>query len=258
MTARLQLSPICDLLPWDSEFFHCRIGRVRGNTLNEGQAAMIDEWSRSERIDALYFLAAANCPETIRTAESQGFKLVDIRVTLECKSPGASNVADPQPPAGISIRPARSQDIPALETIARAAHADARFFSDQNFERARVEDFYATWIGLECRGRAQQVLVASANDERPIGYVSCHLDRKAGSGQIGLMAVGEQARGKGLGGALVAAALKWFGDQRAQVVTVVTQGKNIAAQRLYQNCGFLVRDLQLWYHKWFANTARNV
>jgi hypothetical protein len=31
----------------------------------------------------------------------------------------------------------------------------------------------------------------------------------------------------------------------------VTQGKNIAAQRLYQKNGFLIRDLQLWYHKWY-------
>jgi hypothetical protein len=32
---------------------------------------------------------------------------------------------------------------------------------------------------------------------------------------------------------------------------VVTQGNNLAAQRLYQTCGFLSRDLQLWYHKWY-------
>jgi hypothetical protein len=31
----------------------------------------------------------------------------------------------------------------------------------------------------------------------------------------------------------------------------VTQGRNLAAQRLYQRTGFLIRDLQLWYHKWY-------
>ena len=45
--------------------------------------------------------------------------------------------------------------------------------------------------------------------------------------------------------------LDWFRTQGAHEVTVVTQGNNRAAQRLYQQCGFLSRDLQLWYHKWY-------
>jgi len=30
----------------------------------------------------------------------------------------------------------------------------------------------------------------------------------------------------------------------------VTQGSNIAAQRLYQRSGFLPKSVQLWYHFW--------
>jgi len=32
---------------------------------------------------------------------------------------------------------------------------------------------------------------------------------------------------------------------------VVTQGRNLAAQRLYQRNGFVTASLQLWYHRWF-------
>ena len=71
MTASPRPTPVCELLPWDSEFFGCRIARVGGNQLNESQAAAIEEWSRTERPDGLYFLADARCAETIRTAESR-------------------------------------------------------------------------------------------------------------------------------------------------------------------------------------------
>jgi ribosomal protein S18 acetylase RimI-like enzyme len=35
-----------------------------------------------------------------------------------------------------------------------------------------------------------------------------------------------------------------------QRVSVVTQGRNVAAQKLYQSCGFTTCSVQLWYHWW--------
>ena len=51
--------------------------------------------------------------------------------------------------------------------------------------------------------------------------------------------------------ALIAAALDWCEAEGAEEVAVVTQGRNVAAQRLYQRCGFVTQRLELWYHKWF-------
>ena len=45
-------------------------------------------------------------------------------------------------------------------------------------------------------------------------------------------------------------ALDWFATQGVEKVTVVTQGRNGAAQRLYQRCGFVTGSIHLWYHKW--------
>lgn len=86
---------------------------------------------------------------------------------------------------------------------------------------------------------------------QPLGYVSCHLDPVKHEGLIGLVGVDAEFRGKGIGRNLVLAAMAWFGTQAAREVKVVTQGNNRAAQRLYQQCGFLSSDLQLWYHKWY-------
>jgi hypothetical protein len=35
-------------------------------------------------------------------------------------------------------------------------------------------------------------------------------------------------------------------------VLVVTQGRNYAAQRLYQRNQFRTCEVQLWYHKWYS------
>ncbi|MGP0101640.1 MAG: GNAT family N-acetyltransferase, partial [Solirubrobacteraceae bacterium] len=68
---------------------------------------------------------------------------------------------------------------------------------------------------------------------------------------IGLLGVSPQARRKGIGKNLVLAAIDWFRTQGVPSVTVVTQGNNLPAQRLYQQHGFLSHDLQIWYHKWY-------
>ncbi len=241
----------CELLPWDSEFFHCRIARVCGDTLNEEQAMQIDDWSRSHRIRGLYFLSRTDDPATIQTAEKHGFGLVDIRVTFERVVMNSHNPDHPNPPAGVGIRPVQLNDLPGLQALARTVHRETRFFKDPHFPRQRVEDLYSTWITLESQGRAQIVLVAASAANQPLGYVSCHLDVASREGQIGLVGVSPEVRGKGIGKNMILAAIGWLGTQDAQAVTVVTQGNNRAAQRLYQQCGFLTRNLQLWYHKWY-------
>src|ERR1035437_3313446 len=241
----------CELLPWDTEFFGIRIARVCGDTLRPEPAVQIDDWCRSNNVRGLYFLSRADDPATIETAEQHGFGLVDIRVTFEHlmkKLPAPNLVA---PPAGICVQPVQPDDLPALQAIAWTVHGDTRFFGDAHFPRHRAEELYSTWITLEIQGRAQSVWVATSADNQPRGYISCHLDMTRREGQIGLIGVSRETRGMGIGKSLIKTAIDWYRSQGAQRVTVVTQGKNRAAQRLYQQCGFLSLDLQLRYHKWY-------
>jgi ribosomal protein S18 acetylase RimI-like enzyme len=65
------------------------------------------------------------------------------------------------------------------------------------------------------------------------------------------VSVAADARGRSLGSALVEHSLRWFGERGMKDVSVVTQGRNAAAQRLYQRCGFITDSVQIWYHRWF-------
>ena len=69
------------------------------------------------------------------------------------------------------------------------------------------------------------------------------------------MGIAPQARGQGLGLALMYTALGWFHAAGARRVQVVTQGRNLPALRLYQRGGFQVEMVQLWFHKWFIDEA---
>jgi dTDP-4-amino-4,6-dideoxy-D-galactose acyltransferase len=245
----MQQSPanFCEYLSWDSEFFGCRIARVLPSHLSLEAINGIEAWCHFHNIDCLYCLADADDEQTVRLAEQHHFNLVDVRLTL------SKSLADPEPRltkrAAGTIRPALAQDLPALRTIARQSHHDTRFYFDPRFDKARCDSLYEIWIEKSCQGYADAVLVAE-NENRVAGYITCKsLEPKVG--QIGLLAVDRGAAGLGLGSALIRGALEWLRDRANEEVLVVTQGRNIPAQRCYQRAGFMSQSLRLSYHRWF-------
>ena len=246
----------CRILEWDSEFFGLRIatlGEARPSS-REMDAAI--EWCRAQSVDCLYLLSDVGDSETHRVAEEHAFHLVDVRITLATSVPmaasalhrGASREGALAP--GIElIRTHSPADVAPLREIAAASHVDTRFFVDGRFDRAKCAEMYATWIEKSCRGWADVVFVAEL-DGVAVGYLSCHMKPDA-TGNIGLVGIAARAQGRGLGRRLVEAALEWFASRRAERATVVTQGRNVAAQRIYQACGFRTASVQLWHHRWF-------
>lgn len=236
----------CTYLEWDSAFFECRIGRVNGSRVDRARMAEILRWCREHAIDCLYLLADSADPVTIRLAEATAFRLVDIRLTFEWRDRAPGPV-----PESVVVRPAHAGDLAELEAIAGTIHQDARFYVDPRFTR-RASSLYRTWIARSVEGYADVVWVAEL-EARAVGYVSCHLEGEGG--RIGLVGVGPAAQGRGVGPAMLNRAVTWFREQGARQILVVTQGRNLAAQRLYQRCGFVTRSVQLWYHKWFDENS---
>lgn len=239
---------ICQFLEWDSQLFGCRIGRANITSLTPEAISNLEAWRATHRIDCLYFLSDSADQPTTNLALANEFRLVDIRITLERQIQNSAVATSP----ATQIRKAVEADIPALREIARYNHRDSRFYNDGHFSAESCDKLYEVWIEKSCRGWAQSVFVA-AREGLIQGYLTCHL-KQAGCGQIGLVGVAENARAKGIGTALISAAVEWFAAQGAVAVSVITQGRNVQAQRLYQKNGFTTRSVELWFHRWFANT----
>ena len=247
------MSSVCEYLDWDSEFFGRRIARVTASRVTDKSIADIDAWCSAHRIECLYLLADSTDRPTTRLVQENGFRFVDVRVTLDVRStkdcvPGGTA-------AGVAVRRATEADIDALKAIARRNHRDTRFYYDGNFPVQRCDELYERWIEKSCRGWAENVLVAAKQGEIE-GYISCHV-RTAGIGQIGLVGVAEKGQGRGVGTELIANGLHWFSEQGMEVVSVVTQGRNVSAQRLYQKCGFATRSVELWFHRWCTDALQS-
>lgn len=238
---------ICQYLEWDSAFFQRNIARVSTNRLHREDMRRALAWCEAWAIDCLYFLADPDDACSTHLAQQNQFDLVDVRMTLDRRSSGGLPDAEPH----AAIRLCTPDDVPALRAIAKVGHRDTRFYYDPHFPDALCDGLYETWIEKSCAGDADAVLVAEDEGQR-VGYIACHLDEQTG-GRIGLVGVAAAARGKGIGLGLVGQSLRWFAAHGARQISVVTQGRNVQAQRLYQRCGFLTRSVQLWHHRWFSH-----
>lgn len=231
----------CTLLDWDTSFFSSRVARLTAERLSVPAIRRALEWCSDQGVSTLYYLCPASDVSSRQQAESSGFHLVDIRITLrrDFRTPSEPRHSPSQ------IRPWKAGDLPELKTLAAASHHDTRFYSDPFFPRDLCDRLYSTWIERSCLGYDNQVWVAE-NNGHIAGYITASISEKRG--QIGLLAVSEQERGIGRGAALIGHAMDWFHESGASSVQVVTQGCNVKAQRLYQRANFATQAMDLWYH----------
>jgi dTDP-4-amino-4,6-dideoxy-D-galactose acyltransferase len=230
---------LVEQLEWDSLFFGLPIGRVRDNVAADEIESAVRE-AHERKLRCIYLLASADDNMLIGSAQEQGFIVRDIRVELERPVAG-------HPMAMEGIRPGRVGDMSRLAEIARERFRDTRFFTDDGFPPDRSEELYVEWLrrGLTDEPDRQTLVTKDAT-----GFIVCHLDPRTKVGKIELIGVAAGSSGHGLGSALIAGAGTIFDDALLCTATVVTQGNNITAQRLYQRHGYRVSKTQLWLHRW--------
>ena len=244
----------CEPLPWDSDFFGLPIARLRETRLTRELWQGAEAWCRGRGVRCLYCFLDPDFQST-GIVEAGGGHLVDTRITFEWRGAEAPPVpTSPGRDASNRIRAAGAADMPSIESIAARSHR-GRFHVDRHFDPAKADEMYRVWIRKGRDEKKHDVLVAIDNATDEIrGYCACArkvLPSRQTVGVIDLIAVDEASRAGGIGRDLITAALSYFVARGMTTIHLVTQAQNIAAQRLYQRCGFLSTGCQLIYHKWF-------
>ncbi len=237
-----------DFLKWDSAHFGCRIARAARRQVDLRSCKnLVAECQRND-IDCLYFLAEASDQTTIAALQSCGFDLVDIRLTLSARYdvPPAMPQLD-----SIRFRLGNERDLEQLLPLAGTSFSLSRFYVDRRFGHDKATQMFQIWLRKSFDKESGAAVVVAERNDSAVGFVTCHLRKPVGEGNIGLVGVAESARGLGCAGGMLQYAARWFAGQGLQRLNVVTQGRNIAAQRLYQRGGFVTRSVELWFHKWF-------
>jgi dTDP-4-amino-4,6-dideoxy-D-galactose acyltransferase len=231
---------ICSLLDWDSAFFGFPVARLHNRHVAADLLAEAFDWCASRVVRCLYYLAPADDASSLLAAQAAGMQFIDVRLTLaQALLPGRTFTTDE------TILPATDADHAALIALAPHLARVSRFYADPRFGAAAAVRLYETWLEKQ----AGVFLVARAS--KGVGGCIVGEVEPDGTGVISLLVIAPESRGRSLGLALCTACLGWFAERGCTQVRVVTQGHNVASQRVYQRAGFLTQSVEVWFHKWF-------
>jgi ribosomal protein S18 acetylase RimI-like enzyme len=150
----------------------------------------------------------------------------------------------------LDFRRAEPSDEISLSKIAEESYIYSRYWFDRNFSAEDCRRFYVDWVSKSIIGSFDDHVIVASSTDGVVGFISCKR-MTANVGRIGLIGIRDDMRNRGFGKNLIREAILWAFEKDLRSLEVVTQGRNIPAQRLYQGCGFTSIKTELWYHKWF-------
>ena len=213
---------------FDSEVFGFKVVRVE-TIDSENVKDLIKDLIKNKVKYATHRVQSNNF-STIHALEESGFILVDGLITFKI------NISNLEIEESVGhVREGNNDDLRELKNLTSGLFSTGRIMNDPFIPKDKGNQFYIKWIENSILGKvAESVLVWEENKEI-LGYIT--LKKK---GQISLVGVSPQSRGKGIAKNLIKASLKKFKAWKLDEIIVETQMDNISAIRLYQDCGFKV------------------
>jgi len=232
-------------LEWDSNFHGYNVAYLSCMHLTPNILWQIEKFIKRENIRLVEYLCNCHDRSSVLSAEENGFHFVDIRLSYRMKIQDKTHCSL----GNFLFRKADEHDIPVLQAISKYIYEDSRYFFDNNFDREKVYEFYQGWVQKGVLGQYDDECWCLCDKDLPVAFCTIrYKDSKAAA--IGLVGVDVDYQSNGLGKKIMYYMFNMLIDKGIQDVFVVTQGRNYAAQRLYQSVGFRTHATQLWYHKW--------
>lgn len=232
------------ILDWDSNFFGVTVARIEEPDLNEHELSKILFELTTSRVNLVYWPSKRELKNEV--AKKLNGNFVDKKTTFTINF--NTLFFDKTPPTDKIESYTKCMSISDIKSLAIQSGEYSRFAKDLNILREKFVALYSIWINRSLnREIAEEVLVIK-DGEKIVGMVT--LGNKNGLGDIGLIAVDSNYRGKKYGEKLVRAAQYWFIENKYKFGQVVTQGANIPACNLYKKCGYSIEKIEYFYHFW--------
>jgi len=233
-------------LEWDTTFFGFGVARIVQAEMDDDQLSETLKFLRDNNYRMVYWQIAADQYESAKIAQIHGGFWVDEKVTY---IKNLIDMADFRKASAYTPFPyLEKTPESAMIKLAIQSGEHSRFRNDSKFPSELFDKLFTCWIMRSVvKEIAWEVLVVKEGNDL-LGLIT--LGVKGERADIGLLAVADYARGKGIGSVLVADADKRFAESGYALAQVVTQRSNLGACKLYESCGYQIENIENVFHFW--------
>lgn len=234
------------LLKWDTEFWGYPVSLITTRILSDSIIYRTNLFIKKNKIKLTQYLCNCHDNYSVDCAEKYNYKFKDIRLTF--KKVLNLNLLGKKA-SDSKFRKATIKDFKILKKLSVSIYKNSRYYFDSNFNLKKVQDFYDQWLYKAINNSYDNECLIYCVKKKPVSYCTLrYIDNETAI--IGLFGVGKKYSGKGYGKKLMNEVAIFLKAKRFKKIVVVTQGRNLKAQRFYQKEGFLIDNTELWYHKW--------
>jgi len=230
-------------IDWDSAFFNFRVGRIEGAINTEKDLRNIESLMEENNIELSYYSTLNQLSSCLSESNKLDIHLVDKKVTYT-KSINSELITH----KSIAVIDQKTPHKNKLIHLAIQSGVYSRFNIDKRIGKEKFKELYGIWIKKSLDRKISKEVLGFKENNELAGFVT--LGEKNKRGDIGLIAVDYDFRGKGIGKTLMKSAEKWFSNLGYSLIQVVTQKDNIPACRLYESCGYDIESTEFFYHFW--------
>jgi len=223
-------------LDWDTNFFGYAVGQTKINWDDEKSKNAL--FKEANKFKLVYLVSDKEMNPAVK-----GSELVDIKTKLR------KEVSIDEDCSTLHLTEYDGGDHGQLKKLALQSGIYSRFKKDPNFTNNEFEKLYMKWIVDSIKKTvADNVIVYKENENDYRAFVT--LKYKEDHAEIGLIAVDEQSRGKGVGFALLSYVNNLTKDMGLNKIEVTTQFENLPAMNLYQKAGYKIISKKFIDHLW--------
>lgn len=239
------MSDRIEFLPWDTDFFGHRIGRVDPEGLRPAELAEVDRAAREAGLECLYLTIEPSEPVVTYELQRYGYRFVDGGITQAITPDEAVDV----PETECTIRHGTSDDLPVLEEAISLMAPWSRFAVDPRFGLDAARRMHLAWVerAIADDTNRHQLFVAESEEGVAafIGITKHPLPK--------MDVAGTTVPGSGASQNLVAHGRSLFPGET--FFAGPAPPRNIKVLRWLRNCGFSPSSVQYTYHRWLDEEA---
>lgn len=229
-----------EILKWDTAFFGFPVAKIDGNGLSEQD--LRERLSALKNKAKLVYYASPNKLEAKTLLREFNGLLVDEKTTFFKEAQTYTKID-----ANITEYK-EEMNFKDLLSLGIESGVYSRFKIDANIGANKYEELYKTWVINSVNHKLADKVYVYILDNQIAGMIT--LGIKNNKTDIGIVAVKANARGKGIGKALLTSADVFSNKHRLSAIQVVTQGINAPAMALYKSGGYNVGTIAYFYHFW--------